>query len=99
VPQPGAPGSHFEPGSFDFSLLLDFFLYAHRHVSAPHRVQQSFPVITTKRKEVKIIAANIYLPWQVYTPWRAALQMLRHNKGPEAINFDVDSCRSFNSYS
>jgi hypothetical protein len=41
-----------------FLLLLDFFLYAHRHVSAAHRVQQSFAVITTKRDEVKIIAAS-----------------------------------------
>jgi hypothetical protein len=43
--QPGAPGSHFEPGAFDFSVLLDFFLYAHDHVSAAHRVQQSFTFV------------------------------------------------------
>jgi hypothetical protein len=42
-----------------------------------HRVQQSLAVITTKRDEMKIVGANVYLPWQ------AALQMLRHNKGPE----------------
>jgi hypothetical protein len=44
---------------FSTSLsLLDFFLYAHGHVPAAHRVQQSLAVIPTKRDEMKIIAPS-----------------------------------------
>jgi hypothetical protein len=64
----GCPSSHFEPGSFDFSQLLDFFLYAHRHVSAAHRVQQSLALITTKRDETKIIAPSATIQMQSNAP-------------------------------
>jgi hypothetical protein len=78
----GRPGSHFESASFDFSLLLDFFLYAHGHVSAARRVQQSFAVITTKRVEMKIIAASA----AVYTLRSQIIKFLwRQEKKPRTV--------------